>query len=57
MNIEAIAVTSTDGFIADKNGDTSLLHSSEDTKIFEEIKSRFPLLVMGRKTYESVRMC
>ncbi len=55
MNIEAIAVTSSDGFIADIHGDTSRLHSQEDSKLFEEVKSKFPLLVMGRKTYESVK--
>lgn len=55
MHIEAIAVRSSDGFIADLNGDTSLLHSPEDTKLFEEEKLRFHLLVMGRKTYESIK--
>ena len=55
MNIEAIAVQSTDGFIADGNGDTSLLHSPEDTKLLEYVKSQFRLLVMGRKTYESIK--
>ena len=55
MHIEAIAVQSSDGFIADSKGDTSLLHSPEDTALFNTKKSEFNLLVMGLHTFESVQ--
>ncbi len=55
MHIEAIAVQSTDGFIADSNGGTTLLHSPEDSALLAEKKSKFKLLVMGLYTYVSVK--
>jgi dihydrofolate reductase len=55
MHIEAIAVTSNDGKIANKEGDAYSWVSPEDQKLFSDIKSEFSLIVMGRKTYESIK--
>jgi dihydrofolate reductase len=55
MRIEAIAVTSRDGKITNSAGDSHSWISEEDQQLFSRIKSKFPLIVMGRKTYEAIK--
>lgn len=55
MRIEAVAVTSLDGKITNMAGDSHSWISREDNQIFSEIKSGFPLIVMGRKTYDVIK--
>lgn len=55
MRIEAIAVTSRDGKITNSEGDSHSWISHEDQQVFSKIKSGFPLIVMGRKTYEAIK--
>lgn len=55
MRIEAIAVTSRDGKITNSAGDSHSWISEEDQQVFSRIKSGFPLIVMGRKTYEAIK--
>ncbi len=55
MHIEAVAVTSKDGKLADNKGDAYSWVSPEDQQLFTEIKSGYSLIVMGRKTYEAIK--
>ncbi len=51
MKIILVAAISEDGFIADSNGKVKTWTSKEDQKFFEDIKSRYTLMVMGSRTY------
>ena len=54
MHIVVVAACSQDGFITDEHGSLpSTWTSEEDLTHFKAILKKFPLQVMGRKTYEA----
>lgn len=54
MRIIMVAAVSADGFIADKNGNVTDWTSTEDKEFFSQIKTEYPLIVMGSTTYDKL---
>jgi len=55
MEIIMIAAVSNDGFIADHNGDVASWTTDEDKQFLSRKIQQAPLLIMGRKTYDTVK--
>lgn len=58
MHITLVMVSSVNGKITKGyNPDVSTWTSDEDAALFEKLKKQFPLIIMGRKTYDAARSC
>lgn len=56
MHIALVMVSSVNGKITKGNNpDVRAWASDEDAALFEKLKKQFPLIIMGRKTYEAAR--